>query len=355
MEWTEPRYGRAQVDGAGSALRGGFRGANREAFLGALGVLDNWRASHAFPLNTFQVVLRGRAREFDPHPLIAQRLKRIPSIIAKLRRQPTMRLSQMQDIGGCRGVVHTLPQLRKLRAAYAKRSTAAVFVNLKDYVAAPPHSGYRSIHLIYRYQSSRNPERAVFNGHLIEIQLRTQLQHAWATAVETVGTLTDQALKSSEGSAQWLALFRMISGLFAFEEGTTPVPNLPARSALRRLVRAEARKLNMVERLRAFRNALNVLNEERTRDARYFLLRLNALDESLVIRPYRLGEIEEATEEYLAAERDAATQSGVDVVLVRADSIDSLQRAYPNYFLDTEHFLEKFTEITAPKPRARAG
>ena len=43
-------------------------------------------------------------------------------------------------------------------------------------------SGYRGVHLIYRYNSDRKTE---YNTLLIEMQLRSQLQHAWATAVET--------------------------------------------------------------------------------------------------------------------------------------------------------------------------
>jgi hypothetical protein len=39
----------------------------------------------------------------------------------------------------------------------------------------------------------------IYNDLKIEMQLRSQYQHAWATAVETVGTFIGQALKSSIG------------------------------------------------------------------------------------------------------------------------------------------------------------
>ncbi len=256
-----------------------------------------------------------------------------------------MRLSQMQDIGGCRAVVHTLPQLLALKEAYLNRSTAAAFVSLRDYVTWPAASGYRSIHLIYRY-SSRTSHRAVFDGLLTEIQLRTQLQHAWATAVETVGTLTSQALKSSEGSAQWLSLFRDIGSLFAIEEGTPPVPGSLSPSQLVRDVRSQARALKMVHRLKMYRKALEVMNPTRSGEARYFLLRLDSEEESLSITGFRVGQIEEATRAYLQAEEETARRSSLDAVLVRADSVEALRKAYPNYFLDTEYFLKKMAVVT---------
>ena len=50
-----------------------------------------------------------------------------------------------------------------------------------DYITTPKDSGYRGVHLIYRYYSDKNE---TFNGLKIEVQIRTALQHAWATAVD---------------------------------------------------------------------------------------------------------------------------------------------------------------------------
>jgi hypothetical protein len=47
--------------------------------------------------------------------------------------------------------------------------------------------------------------------------------------------------------------------------------------------------------------------------------------------------LEEATARYAALERHKAT--GADAVLVSVSNIYSLQRAFPNYFLDTTAFL----------------
>ncbi len=47
---------------------------------------------------------------------------------------------------------------------------------------------------------------------LIELQLRTRLQHEWATAVETMGTFLQSSLKSSQGPEEWLDFFSLFVG-----------------------------------------------------------------------------------------------------------------------------------------------
>ena len=51
----------------------------------SLEVLSNWRASHIYPLSKIQNLLYKRAKRIDKKSLIAQRLKRTPSIISKLK------------------------------------------------------------------------------------------------------------------------------------------------------------------------------------------------------------------------------------------------------------------------------
>tara|TARA_B100002049_G_C15961038_1_gene324607 strand:+ start:394 stop:780 length:387 start_codon:yes stop_codon:yes gene_type:complete len=117
MAWTIPVYSKGAVDRAGKMLAG--RGGNLTEH-DALDTLNNWRSSHSFPLNTFQVTLRQRARQIDVEALVAQRLKRTPSIVAKLRRFENMNLSRMQDIGGARAVVKDVEAVQALKRSYLK-------------------------------------------------------------------------------------------------------------------------------------------------------------------------------------------------------------------------------------------
>ena len=45
---------------------------------------------------------------------VAQRLKRMPTILSKLERQPTMDITRMQDIGGCRAVVQSVKAVNEV-------------------------------------------------------------------------------------------------------------------------------------------------------------------------------------------------------------------------------------------------
>jgi hypothetical protein len=334
--WAEPRYTRAQVDAAGAALVDDtVRGAALEE---ALAIINNWRSSHSFPLNTFQMGLRGRAKQVDPDSLIAQRIKRLSSIALKLNLFKTMKLSQMQDLGGCRAVVHTVQHVDQVVRLYKESDIKHKLDHIDDYIRHPRTSGYRSVHLIYRYHSDR---KTTYNGLKIEVQLRSPLQHAWATAVETVGTFIQQALKSSQGEADWLQFFALMGTAIANRERTAPVPNTPTdKKQLVQELRRYARTLDVEGKLRAYGAALQTLEEPGLQKAHYFLLALDPVANSVTVTGYKFGELEEASNQYLATERAMSGKPGADVVLVSVESLASLRRAYPNYFLDTSVFID---------------
>ncbi|HEY4487559.1 MAG TPA: RelA/SpoT domain-containing protein, partial [Candidatus Paceibacterota bacterium] len=139
-----------------------------------------------------------------------------------------MKLSQMQDIGGVRAVVPSEKDVRKLVAEYKSSKFKHRLIREKDYISNPRREdGYRSYHLIYEYNNPKAPE---YKGLALELQLRTKLQHSWATAVETVGFILNQALKSRHGDKEWLEFFATVSAAFAREEGTEPVPEFEKMS-----------------------------------------------------------------------------------------------------------------------------
>lgn len=203
-----PLFSRSQVDKAGDILcqpaPDTYTSERIDNEIWAYDVLSNWRACHNYPINTFQATLRNRLENIDAEATVAQRLKRFPSIVLKLRRFPGMKAARMQDIGGLRAIVKSVNDVRKLETTYrtATPSFRHKLVSSKDYIAHPKPDGYRSVHLVYRYQNVRTPD---INGLLLELQLRSRLQHAWATAVETMGTFLGQALKSGYGDSRWRA------------------------------------------------------------------------------------------------------------------------------------------------------
>lgn len=159
MAFETPRYSRRQVKLAGESLRA--VPIVSEDVYRALPIISNWRAAHAYPLNTFQATLRKKLNALGLHGqevVVGQRLKRLPSIAAKLDRFHTMALDRMQDIAGLRAVLPGVKKLQLLAHSYydASRFTHELR-QVHDYVAAPKPDGYRSIHLVYRYNNPRAP------------------------------------------------------------------------------------------------------------------------------------------------------------------------------------------------------
>ncbi len=94
----------------------------------------------------------------------------------------------------------------------------------KDYIQNPKKDGYRGVHLIYRYKSDKI---STYDGLLIEVQIRSKIQHAWATAIEIVDLFTGQAIKSNEGEEEWKEFFRLVSSAFAKIEKQPEVSGTP--------------------------------------------------------------------------------------------------------------------------------
>jgi ppGpp synthetase/RelA/SpoT-type nucleotidyltranferase len=341
MAWTKPEYPRSRVDAAGDVLISDSFDADR--FIEAIEIINNWRASHAYPLQSIKMTLIGRARKLDKTALVAQRTKRIPAITLKLRTNSTMKLSKMHDIGGCRAVLASVGHVERLIKAYAQATAknprrGGEFVRQYDYISNPKANGYRSVHLVYKYYSDSRKLR-VYNGLRIEIQLRSRLQHAWATAVETVDFFTGQALKSNVGDAEWKRFFALVSGAFALIEKRSPVPGVPSDE---KILRSEllSRGSTEIDLLSGFQAATEMIDRK---DGYFFLLELDSREMKIKVRSFKREELSVAQEKYVESEKINKDKAGMQTVLVSVGSFASLKKAYPNYFLDISEFLKHLT------------
>ena len=356
MAWIKPKgYPKSQIDWAGRILT--LDATTENEYLKAFEILENHRASHSYPMHIFKKRLKWTSENIDKNALTAQRLKRVPSIIRKLKREyhgrkATMKLSQMQDIGGCRAVLKTTALVTKLIDKYysEKGNLKHERVRTKDYIKNPKEDGYRSVHLIYKYFSDKkNSPKATFNDLLIEVQIRSKLQHLWATAIETVDFFTRQAIKSNQGQKEWLDFFKLVSSAFAMLENCPLVPNIPTneKELFLEIKRIE-KELKVIKNLESWTRAINVIHAKKFKQSKradLFLLELDILNERLIITTYTKTQEERAINDYTKTEKANTGKNYYDVVLVGIDDARDLQKTYPNYFADTKEFIVILKEI----------
>lgn len=223
------RYSKSQVDAAGRWLRD-LMGLSDEArrsqiesdsswLLGADEILEWWRREHAYPLTKVNAKLRHYLAPYG-RPKVTQRLKKWPTIIHKLYRHPTMRLSAMQDIGGVRVV---LPDQLAIDAVADKlrKNWRSRLAGDYDYARTPKESGYRAIHLV-----------VMEDGRRIEIQLRTPWQDMWAQSAEEDTARLGLGLKFGLGPDDLREYYRLMAEVIAArEEGSLVDEGVVARLA----------------------------------------------------------------------------------------------------------------------------
>lgn len=335
-------YSRTRVNKAGKVLA--FSELySKEEQVEAHQILAYWRGLHFHPINTFQATLRGRLRSQNMEALVAQRLKRDHSIIRKLRKEGNMGLARMQDIGGLRVVLGTIPQVRTIERLYRQGVGKHELVDSDDYIDTPKSDGYRGIHLVYKYRSEKQPS---LNKLRIELQLRTRLQHYWATAVETVGTYLNVSLKSGEGDEDWRYFFEVAANALAHAEQAPPVPgyeSLTRYEAYQLLanVQSELAALDKIRRLAIVTDQIVSIGK-----GKYFLVVLDASQRTVSIKSYTAKEYELANKAYSELQVAVGYGEEYDCVLVSVESIHSLKQAYPNYFLDTHEFVQQIEKLT---------
>jgi len=326
-----------ELSRAGEALRSAPQ--DSPEYADALSLVNAWRSLHKKPLNTFQVSLKKFAKEIDIEFLFAQRLKKMKSIKEKLIRFPKTQLHRMQDIGGCRVILSDTEKVYQLKDVFLKRKVKHILERETDYIKSPKPSGYRGIHLVFKYSSSDE----TINGMRIEIQLRSRLQHIWATAVETASLISETNLKASDGKTDWLRFFALVSSYFALTENREHIPETPNDKA------KITEELKALEKKNSFLAKFETLNafgrysesEELFGSDNYYLLYINKKERLFRATGYK--QYKKAYNEYVSWEKK---ENGIDnVVLVSTSSFDGLQRAYPNYFADMSEFISALKNI----------
>jgi ppGpp synthetase/RelA/SpoT-type nucleotidyltranferase len=355
------KYTGKQVTRAGETLVDSNVSSDSDEFLEAMDVLSYWRFSHSDALDVAFAHLQETARQIDKEVFFAKRLKRHDSIVKKLQRFKSMKLRGMQDIGGCRAVLFNNKRLKKVVRELKKspdfKSNQGKF-KLKDYISKPKSDGYRSFHIIGWFPNSDGEQKN------IEIQLRTRIQHYWATAVEIVDLFTDQALKSNQGDEEWKTFFRHVAIQFEvldsihlfgtnddqkqFAEYQAKVGQDSSLAASCKIAKNHCTHLDVFEILQGFTGSLQVIDgelKEASEDVGYVLLIIDTNQHIVNSTYFKNADSELAERKYTEAEKAASSQSKVVVALVSTGAVGDIKEAYPNYFADSTQFLKYLNYI----------
>lgn len=205
---------KSQLDKAGIILTRNLS-PNELSYLNAESILDAWRREHLTPLTEITLKLQDWLRDFGKDYYLAQRLKRRPQIVRKLSRL-SVRLSQLQDVGGCRIILESntnVDEFIRFIDLKVKKTKYFSILRQTDYRAKGRDStGYRAVHLIL--------ER---NELKVELQLRSNIQHYWCESIERTSVIYGQHLKEGQGDNIVIKYFKLTSDAFhELERGQRP-------------------------------------------------------------------------------------------------------------------------------------
>lgn len=307
-------------------------GASAEVSQEDLNKLQEFRQTFQEPIsNVFNFVL-GVARKVDKQCIVTYRIKRIDTIVEKLRRfhenpNGKMNLSRMWDIAGCRCILNSTDEdklyvlLKKMQKEYGRDC------KVNDYVAEQKDSGYRSIHIYVKDHQTQKP---------IEIQIRNKAQHNWATLVEIVDLLF--GTKNKEHGAE--SLLGRFLYLYSKAEDLT-------KEEFSEMLKIE-RKVKVFERMSNVltRNYLNIRRQwlkQKTKGS-YFVITANKNGSEIVSFP-TFKEAETAYYEKYLANSD----SNIVLTHLRMPDFNQISMAYSNYVLAMHAFFDDYRVLVSRK------
>jgi len=309
-------------------------------------VAHSWRASHLYPMDRIRAQLTGLVKRDGKSGITVARLKMMSSIRRKLQ-SSSLKLDKVQDLGGCRAILPSMADVREL----VEKCRKELPHNLRSespYIERPRASGYRSHHLMYDFKPGFDDERS-YADRRIEVQVRSRLQHSWATAVEAVGTLRHEDLKGVKGDKQWLRLFELMASELALAEQCNEVPGAPPRKERIKEIKMLDAALKAANTLENLSQAFKYLDTYYTEGKpQFFVIKYNNLNCTVEVESFQKAIA--STKSFDRAEILAETHSHhIKSVLVEAESIRTLKDAYQNYFGDVQIFKQNLADIVLGK------
>jgi hypothetical protein len=298
--------------------------------------VDEWRKAHLKPLTSISMWLRKPS--IDATGLApAQRLKRRSTVLDKLIQGRSSDASTMHDLGGCRLIFKDLQSLQDFREYLETKTRAGHKLqherNKYDYIATPKATGYRGVHYVYGYEPF-SESNADLRGLKIEVQLRTDTQHAWATSVEIADLVLGARTKFEDGSGQYGQFFKVASELLARRhEGMTGCMPDITDANLKAMFHEEEARHNLLDRLDKLREQGDL---EKIREHTVLAFQT---DGTLDIFGYSKSTRAVEKEKELMDNPDCA-----HVVYVRASTPSAIKNSYRNYLTNPTDFVKLMKE-----------
>lgn len=321
---------RTKIDKAGLALaKGKFR--DEVDYIELEETFDEYRKAHLQPLSETTLELQQLLANYGAPYYIAQRLKRKPQIVRKLNRL-SVRLTQLQDIGGCRIIVHRNSDVDKLYK-YLRDSVGAQNIFVIDRVTdyrekGRDDTGYRALHVILKR-----------GGIFLELQIRSRIQHYWAESIERTSVIYGYYLKESEGNPEVIQYFKTLSDVFCEIEAGREA-SVEQRLRVDSL-RTECEQIILQsDRHKVFDSFVNediilTLTEKEGRNPA-------GLNNWILVFDWNAGAFVswdivsrnagDAVETYIEYERMFPVESGYEVVLVGSSEVATVRQTHSHYF-----------------------
>ena len=313
-------------------------------------LVQQWRAMQIVPTRIVFEQLQ-QISKLIPHSLVTFRLKRTSSIIKKLARKNTnLRLGSMDDIGGCRLIVENIDQVYFAAKKISECLKVKESRGIKDYIARPQESGYRSLHIIVMVPGGGLSSR-------VEIQIRTRIQHSWATGVEAAGAIYGEDYKSPETSVPSEVpsknverFFCLSSGLLALKEGCPTAANVPDSEVelLQEFLELPNRKQILEDLSEATDSSFRIVQESlgsARPDSNLYVLEYDREAQVLYATPFPEADIASAISYYNRNEEEDIFFPKRDTVLVYATSAEYLSAAFPNYSTNLGEFTSNLPDF----------
>ena len=148
------------------------------------------------------------------------------------------------------------------------------------------------------------------------------------------------------GAEKWLEFFRYASAIWTIDENTSVHPRFKgiSKNDLLKNLYYISTELDAIKNLKSYHTTMNFTDGKDQFKNKHILIEIDPSESKVSLRAFNKNDITKASIEYLKSEIHSK-----HAVLVFADSLNQLKKAYPNYIVDTSNLIKQlnimFSEI----------